>query len=101
MKINESPALTSVLPSGATIQDRIDLLEEQNDELKQQKICYDGMIRVREKTIKELEKLKKEKNYSIQQSLFRGLLGDDDRFKSKKKRRSRLKSKKKSKRKRR
>lgn len=97
MKIVESPALTNVLPPNATIQDRIDLLEEQNDELKQQKICYDGMIRVREKTIKELEKLKKAKTQSVQRTLIEGLLGPrprgglERRSKSKKKTKRKLK----------
>lgn len=62
MEIKESPALTKVPPSDSirfsSIQLTIDFLKEQISELKQQKKCYDKMIREREKTIKQLKKRK-------------------------------------------
>jgi len=55
MRINESPALTSVFPINATLEEKIEFIEEQIDELKQQKICYDKMIRERVKFIKKIK----------------------------------------------
>ncbi len=108
MEVKGVPALTRTLPADATLDDRTDLNDEQILELEQQIVCYRGMIRERKKVNTKLEKLKKQKTSSVQQSLLRGLLGDDDRLRSKKKRRKRFiqtkkskKTKKKSKRKRR
>lgn len=106
MEIIESPALTRVFPINATDDELVEYIDEQIDELKQQQICYDGMIRQRIKAKKEIEKLKKQKNSSVQRSLMEGLLGRprgglERKFKSKKKRQIlKKKQKKKTKRKR-
>jgi len=99
MKINESPALTRVLKVNATSEEQIEFLNEQISELKQQKICYDGMIRLRQKAIKQIEKNTTIQNFMTKKALMRGLLGHVDDLKLKKKRRARFKSKKKSKKK--
>ena len=97
MKIVESPALTRVLKVGATSEEQVEFLNEQIDELKQQKICYDGMIRLRLKAIKQIRKHETIQNFMTKKALMRGLLGHVDDLKLKKKRRARFKTKKKSK----
>jgi len=56
MRIKESPALTRIFPTHGTTKQKINLLKEQISELKQQKKCYDGMIRQRKKEIKRIIK---------------------------------------------
>ncbi len=93
MKIDESPALTRVLKVDATSEEQIEFLNEQISELKQQKICYDGMIRLRQKAIKQIQKQDTIQNFMTKKALMRGLLGTDSIIKSKKKRRGRFKTK--------
>lgn len=54
-KIQE-PAITSIMPVNATSKEKIQFLKRQIAELKQQKKCYDRMIKLREKAIKEYQK---------------------------------------------
>jgi len=54
LKIDESPALTRVMPIDASPKEKIDFLKEQVSELKQQIKCYNRMIGLRNKAIKSL-----------------------------------------------
>lgn len=105
MKIEESPALTRVLKVDATSEEKIEFLNEQIDELKQQKICYDGMIRLRLKAIKQIKKHETIQNFMTKKAIMKGLLGKglirprgglERRFKSRKKNKSKKKTKKRS-----
>jgi len=95
MKIDESPALTRVLKVGATSEEQVEFLNEQIDELKQQKICYDGMIRLRLKAIKQIKKQDTIQNLMTKKAIMKGLLGSPDQFDQFKKKKRKLKPKKK------
>ena len=49
------PAMTSVFPVDGTKSQKIKYLQRQIKELKQQKICYNKMIKQREKVIRKLD----------------------------------------------
>ncbi|NIQ14805.1 MAG: hypothetical protein GTO02_10520 [Candidatus Dadabacteria bacterium] len=48
------PTLTDVLPLNATPHQKIEYYKKQIKELQQQKKCYDGMIKERQKIIKKI-----------------------------------------------
>ena len=91
MKIDESPALTRVMPIDADPKEKIAFLKEQISELKQQIRCYNRMIGLRNKAIKSLGTQETLVNLS-KRKLLKGLLGDVLHKRPKPKRRKKRKA---------
>jgi len=74
LKIDESPALTRVMPIDSDPKEKIAFLKEQISELKQQIKCYNKMIGLRNKAIKSLGVQDAMVNLS-KRKLMAGLIG--------------------------